>query len=314
MAKRCISSLIPSGFMLPNGVIAGAPRCGTTSLFAWLAAHPEVCASSTKETLYLMDKTDPMFDKRHNYSRGGLEGYEAFFEACSGPKALVLEATPMYLYQRTALEVLSSLDPLPKIVFLFRKPSDRSYSHFHYMQDTKARIDRSVTFREFVDLAQNDDPRIDTLSTGDASRVIAYSRYADYLPAWLERFPETHLHFFLFEDLTKDPAAFAKTVADRLAIAPQFYDSYDFRRKNKSFRIRNAPLHRLKRAVGHRIPPRTRKRLKAVMAPAYRLNVDPEPVAVTNDELRVLEELERYFEPYNERLAALTGLELAAWR
>lgn len=50
------------------------------------------------------------------------------------------------------------------------------------------------------------------------------------------------------------------------------------------------------------------------MAPAYRLNVDPVPVAVTSDELRVLEELERYFEPYNERLTALTGLDLTAWR
>jgi hypothetical protein len=300
--------------MLPNGVIAGAPRCGTTSLFAWLAAHPEVCASNTKETLYLLDPSDPMFDKRRNYSRGGLEGYEVFFDDCSGPKPLVLEATPMYLYQQTALEVLSSLDPLPNIVFLFRKPSDRSYSHFHYMQDTKARIDRNVSFREFVELARNDDPRIEKLSTGDAGRVIAYSRYAEYLPVWLDRFPETHLHFFLFEDLTKDPAFLARTVADRLAIDPLFYDSYDFRRKNKSFRIRNAPLHRLKRSVGHRIPRGTRKRLKSVMAPVYRLNVDPAPVAVTSDELRVLEELEHYFEPYNERLAALTGLDLAAWR
>ena len=255
-----------------------------------------------------------MFDKRRNYSRGGLEGYEVFFDDCSGPKPLVLEATPMYLYQQTALEVLSSLDPLPNIVFLFRKPSDRSYSHFHYMQDTKARIDRTVSFREFVELARNDDPRIEKLSTGDAGRVIAYSRYAEYLPVWLDRFPETHLHFFLFEDLKKDPASFARTVADRLAIDPIFYDSYDFRRKNKSFRIRNAPLHRLKRSVGHRIPRRTRKRLKSVMAPVYRLNVDPAPVAVTSDELRVLEELEHYFEPYNERLAALTGLDLAPWR
>ncbi len=264
--------------------------------------------------MYLLDPTDPMFDKRHNYSDRGLDGYEAYFDACSGAQTLVLEATPMYLYQRTALDVLSSLDPLPNILFLFRKPSERSYSHFHYMQDTKARINRSVTFREFVELARNDDPRIDKLSTGDASRVLAYSRYADCIPAWLERFPETHLHFFLFEELKRDSASFAKTVADRLAIDPAFYDSYDFRRKNKSFRIRNAGLHQVKRAVGHRIPARTRKRLKAVIAPAYRLNVDPTPVAVTSDELSVLEELEGYFEPYNERLAALTGLDLTAWR
>ena len=301
--------------MLPNAVIAGAPRCGTTSLFAWLAAHPEVCGSNTKETLYLLDPTDPMFNAKSNYLRHGLEGYEAYFADCTGVPKVVLEATPMYLYQRTALEVLSSLDPVPNVFFLFRKPSARSYSHFHYMQDTKARIDRGITFREFIELARKEDPQILKISTGDARYVLTHSRYADYLPAWLERFPESHLHFFLFEELQNDPVSIAKTVASQLVIEPDFYDSYDFRRKNKAFRVRHAWLLKFRREVGRHIPAPTRKRLKAAMARAYsRLNVDPAPVRMTSDEARVLAELDQYFEPLNERLAELTGLDLTAWR
>ena len=39
----------------PNLVIAGAPRCGTSSLFRWLADHPNVCTSAATETRYLLD-------------------------------------------------------------------------------------------------------------------------------------------------------------------------------------------------------------------------------------------------------------------
>jgi hypothetical protein len=308
-------SMLRSSGMLPNAVIAGAPRCGTTSLFAWLVAHPEVCGSNTKETLYLLDPTDPMFDKKYNYSRRGLKGYEAYFDECTNASNVILEATPMYLYQRTALEVLSSLEPVPNILFLFRKPSERSYSHFHYMQDTKARINRSVTFGEFIELARNEDPQLLKLSTGDARCVLAHSRYAEYLPPWLDRFPESHLHFFLFEELKNNPVSVAKAVGERLAIEPAFYDSYDFRRKNKTFRIRHAWLHQFRREVGRHIPARTRKRLKSTIAGAYsRLNVDSAPVRLTSDETSVLAELDRYFEPLNERLAELTGLDLTAWR
>jgi len=42
--------------IFPNLVIAGAPKSGTSSLFFWLAAHPEVCGSQKKETYFLADK------------------------------------------------------------------------------------------------------------------------------------------------------------------------------------------------------------------------------------------------------------------
>jgi hypothetical protein len=49
---------------LPNLVIAGAPKCGTSSLFYWLADHPQACGSTVKETFYLMDEEHPLRRKR----------------------------------------------------------------------------------------------------------------------------------------------------------------------------------------------------------------------------------------------------------
>jgi hypothetical protein len=299
--------------VLPNAVLAGAPKCGTTSLFRWLADHPEVCGSSVKEARFLLDPDDCLFKKDSNVHELGLSGYEAYFEHCEseGPK-VVLEATPAYLYQRTAPEVLSSLEPAPELLFLFRKPSERTYSQFQYLQG-RARIDNRLDFRRFVDLVREGDPSIPT--HGHANLALAFSRYSDYLPAWLDRFPSEKFHFFLFEDLRRDPRSFVQAVAIRLGLTPSFFDDYDLRSENRSARLRSAWLHRTRRRLGRRVPPRTREHLKAATGRAYALlNVESSGGGRTSDDEEALAELDREFEPFNDRLAALTGLDLSGWR
>jgi Sulfotransferase domain len=299
--------------VLPNVVIAGAPKCGTTSLFAWLVAHPEVCGSSVKEPCYLLDPDDPLFKVKSNLRDHGLAGYQSYFEGCEGTGAkVVLEATPVYIYQRTAPQVLAGFDPVPQIVFVFRQPSARAYSHFTFLRDSHARIGADMRFGDFVELVSTGDERVPKY--GHAKDVIAHSRYVEYLPAWLERFPPSHLHYFLFEDLQRDPRAFARTVAERLGIDSSFYDSYTFPRKNRTIRIRNQWVHNVRRGIGRRLPASTRKRLKAATAGAYAfVNVDRSPVRRSSEDEQFLAELDREFEPYNKRLADVTGLDLTAW-
>jgi hypothetical protein len=300
--------------MFPNVVIAGAPKCGTTSLFAWLADHPDVCGSIMKEARYFLDPDDPLFKEKSNYSDHGLTGYEEYFAQCEAPRtALVVEATPVYLYQQSAPEGLAKIKPLPQIILVLRKPSERVYSHFHFLRDSHARIESRLPFEEFVQLVRAGDPRIPHY--GHAKDIIVHSRYADYLPAWLERFPRAHLHLFLFEDLRRDPVSFMKTVARRFDIDPSFYDSYAFSRKNTTFRIRRPWLHRVRRGAGRMLPADARKRLKASTASAYaRINIEAAGGSRSAADADVLEALERDFGPCNERLAELTGLDLTAWR
>jgi hypothetical protein len=298
--------------VLPNAVLAGAPKCGTSSLFRWLADHPDVCGSSVKEARFLLDPDDCLFQKSSNVHEHGLSGYERYFESCDdGLAKVVLEATPAYLYQRTAPEVLSTLDTRPELLFVFRRPSERTYSQFRYLQG-RARIDPRLDFRRFVELVLEEDPRIPT--HGHANFALAFSRYSDYLPAWLERFPPERFHFFLFEDLRRDPRSFVQAVAGRLGLEPSFYDEYAPRAENPSSRVRSAWLHRARRRAGRHVSRRTRERLKAVTAGAYALVNVESSGGRTSDEADVLAELDAHFEPFNERLAALTGLDLAAWR
>jgi hypothetical protein len=262
-----------------------------------------------------MDSESFFFKKASNFRDHGLPGYEAYFTHCEGVSpSVVLEATPSYLYQRIAPEVLSRLDPTPNVVFVLRRPSARAYSHFRYFKDTKVRIAQDMNFREFVDLALREDPRLAEVTTEAAGRIISNGRYADYLPAWLDRFPLERLHFLLFEEMARDPRTFVRALAERLGLDPSFFDDYEFTRWNESFQIRSPRIHTMRRKIGRRLPAGARRRLKGTTASAYaRLNVGSAERARTSDEAAVMAELDDYFEPFNERLAELTGLDLTPW-
>ncbi len=262
-----------------------------------------------------MDPGTFFFKKASNFRDHGFEGYEAYFRHCEGssPK-VVLEATPTYLYQRTAPEILSRIDPTPDIIFVFRKPSERACSHFRYFKDTKVRIARGIEFREFVALALREDPLLAEMTTEGASRIIANSRYADYLPLWFERFPSERLHFFLFEDMRRDQRTFVKAIAEGLGLAADFFETYEFVKWNESFQIKHPRVHSMRREVGRRLPAGVRETLKSTTASTYaRLNVETAPSKRTEDEFDVIAELDEYFEPLNARLADLTALNLSSW-
>src|SRR6185295_15674771 len=234
---------------LPNLVIAGAPKCGTSSLFSWLAAHPEVCGSIVKETFYLMDEGHPLRRKNANYREQGLNGYESFFRKCSPHHRVVFEATTHYLYQQTALEVLSRLDPMPQIVFLLRKPSERVYSSFQYSKNNLANVHRDLSFAQFIsEVMSRPDSALISEYAGDGAfvlqRDIEYSRYIEHISRWIERFGRERIQTYLFEDMKRDPRAFMRTLARRLGIAVEFYDQYDFPVRNETMAVRNTALHR----------------------------------------------------------------------
>jgi len=296
---------------LPNLVIAGAPKCGTTSLFAWLAAHPTVCGSNVKETKYLLDPGDPLFKNKSNYRDHGLAGYQSYFTACeTAPAPIVLEATPAYLYQHTAPSVLAGLTPVPRIIFVFRKPSERVYSHYQWLRNNKIVLDSALTLRDFVELGKSRDPRLPVLSYTS----VAQSRYVDYLDRWTTRFPRSHLLAFLFEDLRRDPRSFMRDVAERLSIDPSFYDSYDFPQENVTFEIRNRWIHRRRKSLGRRLRPRERDALKRVAEKTYsRINVKSASGSRKGEDSDVLLELERGFLPYNRRLADELQLDISPW-
>ena len=297
------------GGALPNVVIAGAPKCGTSALFEWLAAHPDVFPSSRKETQFLMDRDSSVFRPACNYHAHGLDGYRSFFEGYAGAEPVVLEATPGYLYQRTALDVMADELPGVQLLFVLREPAARFHSTFSYFQQNRAELDAGLTLAAFL---RQVDEGAESLRWNEFLRdARAHGRYVEYLDAWAARCGADRVHVFLYEDLRRDPLGFVRRVCDLLGLDPAFYDGFAFGAHNATYRVKNHALHRLVTAIRARIP---QSALRDVVRGLYRrLNTSRGKVPLDGSAAAVLAELKAYYAPSNAALAARYGLDLAAW-
>ncbi len=303
---------------LPNVVIAGAPKCGTTSLHNWLADHPEVFGSSIKETKYLLDEGFPGFNPYANYRTNGLDGYKTYFSHRIHTNAkLILESTPSYIYQKTALEVLSNLTTKPKVIFVLRKPSERVFSLYNFAHNNAAAMVKRISFPQFIEMVKDDNNEF--LKDKPILRdVIKHSQYVEYLHAWISSLESERIHVLLFEDMKKNPRIFMKALSQRLNIDPTFYDRYDFKRHMETYNIKIPFLHKfLKRTFSF-----TYSKINLIPAGSLReflrtvyFKVISSKAGIKkspNDHL-VLKMLDKEFLPYNQRLAQMVKIDLSAW-
>jgi sulfotransferase family protein len=295
---------------LPNAVIVGVPKAGTSSLFAWLAAHPQVATSKAKETRYLMDLDSPLLPKRANFHEQGVKGYEALFAQSAPGASVVLEATPDYLYQRTALEFFATVDVGATIIVVLRRPSLRIYSYYQYARGNMAVMPADVTFRDFVGAVRTQAPMLDRGT--NLQQTLAYSQYADWIERWQARIDPARMRIYLFEAMVAAPRDFMHQVAADLAIDEHFYRDFDFERQNETFGVRSRHLQRARVELGQRLADSW---LKTQLKTAYsRVNVVPAAARPSDDDRAVMAELDAEFAARNDRLASVTGLDLSYWR
>ena len=299
------------GSAFPHAVIAGAPKCGTSSLYVWLADHPGTSASVHKETYFLMDKDSVLFPQaRFSYHEHGLGAYSrCFAEETQGQ--VLFEATPDYLYQRTAPQVLGGMRPSPEIFFVLRRPSHRVLSAFRFYQGTLGAVDAALDFAAYVRLLLEppEDPAV--IGHPLAAMALEHTRYAVHLRRWLEYVPATKLHVLLFEQLRDAPGDFMRTMCRTMGLAPEFYDEYPFPVRNRSFGTRSSALVRIKNRIEPLLPSGG---LRSVLRRCYRTVNIVDPQAVPQPGVkRTLAELDAYFAPDVADLAALLNLDLSAW-
>lgn len=190
---------------LPDFIVIGGQRCGTTSLFHSLATHPELVPSFRKEVHY--------FDLHRNSK--GLDWYRANFPLRPARGRLTYEATPNYLAYPGAATAMHEVMPDVKLVALLRNPIDRAHSSWRFVtfQGFESR-----SFEDAVTAESESDPAT-YLQTGRPGRNMreAYlekSRYAEHLERWLAVFGSDQLLIVKSEDLFESPAPTVARILD----------------------------------------------------------------------------------------------------
>lgn len=177
---------------LPDFVIIGAQRGGTTSLYYYLTEHPDVSRALRKEVHFF----DRHYDK-------GMDWYLAHFPTRVQPSAAG-EASPNYLIHPEVPRRVHAAIPDAKFIALLRNPADRAYSHY---QMKVRRGAETLSFEEAIAqererLRRSPDP---VSSTWRDYSYLTRGLYADQIERWWNVFPREQLLIVKSEDLYAEP-------------------------------------------------------------------------------------------------------------
>lgn len=203
-----------SDLILPNFLVIGAMRSGTTWLHNILNTHPEICLpTKRKEVNYF----DHFFDR-------GIEWYSRFFSAASKHSYKAIgEITPNYLSAEPVPQRIASTLPEVKLILILRNPVDRAFSHYGFMMKSYG-IDQDFQtyFRE-------------------TPEVFYKGLYGHHIKRYLNYFPREQFLILKFEDFRSSPSQISKKISEFLDVSPNKFDEQVFAQKFNSSSLPRFP-------------------------------------------------------------------------
>lgn len=222
---------------MPNFFIAGAAKCGTTSLYHYLKRHPQVYMSPIKEPNHFSTDIQPSdfsaeykrYEKSKNldvasYVRGDMkqeqwgayvhdpEDYRLLFRFADHKKAIG-EISNSYLYSQVAAKRIRSKLPESRIVIILRQPAERAFSHY------QANLRDGRTTRAFREEIEFDDAK-PIHGWGISHLYHELGLYHDQVKRYLDVFPKGQVKILLFDDLKTNRDHLLNDLFEFLRIEP----------------------------------------------------------------------------------------------
>lgn len=211
--------------ILPDFIVIGSQRGGTSSLFSYLIQHPAVIAASLKEIHYF----DRNYEKGSGWYRSHFptRAYQALAGFRSGAPPMTGEATPGYIFHPEAPRRVASLVPDVKLVAMLRNPVDRAYSNYCHrvargLEDLSS-FEEAIT-AEPARLADESTVDGDERYSGSEYRLHSYlarGRYFEQLTRWFGCFPRDRFLIEKSEDFFGNPGFTLTALLDFLGL-PDF--------------------------------------------------------------------------------------------
>lgn len=293
---------------IPDFVIVGAPRAGTTSLYAYLRSHPQVYMPANKEPHFFGS------DLTRQHAPLSLGEYRALFRGAK-PGQRTGEASPLYMVSECAAAEIRALQPDARIIIMLRHPVDLIHSlHQQNLAMGVENVDDLLLALELEPARREGRALPPRTRAIDALRYRAVSRLADQLERFQASFPAEQIHLIFFDELRADARAVFAGVTRFLGIDPLSPAS--------AVALNSAGMARwwrLQHWLMHPTPPfdrlatilrrsDTAHRMRGLM---LSLNRRPAPPTPMDPALR--QALEGEFRPQVARLQEITGRNLSSW-
>ena len=244
---------------LPDFLIAGVPKAGTTALHAALTGHPQLFLPSVKEPKFFLSDGPPPTTggpgdvqtyQEHVWRQ---EDYEALFDPAPAGARLG-EATPFYLYDHGAHDRIAKLLPDARLVLLLRDPVDRAHSNWTHLWN--AGLEPEADFLA----ACHAEPERRAAGWAAFWHYIALGRYGEQLQHLFQVFPRDQVLLLRYRDLKDAPAATLDRVCAFLGVPTGVVTSIPRENVNRHVVEDNA-VNRVLRGLlraggqfGHRFP------------------------------------------------------------
>jgi len=237
--KRGISGITASSRVLPNFIIIGTVRSGSTSLYYNLCEHPSIIPAAYDEIGF--------FDSNFHL---GLNWYRSMFPTEKEMKrikektkfAITGEDTPFYFWKKETVDRITKAIPNSKLIVIFRNPVDRAYSNYYL--GIRAGTEKS-TFEEAIDEEISFIKNHSFRECVDRKRsYLSKGFYGKQFEIWEKKFNEKKLHVISTEDMKKQPQETMSKVFKFLEISeyniknPQKQKSVIYEKMNEDTRKR----------------------------------------------------------------------------
>jgi len=222
--RRVVQRATSARRALPDFLVLGAQKAGTTSLGQFLQLHPDVFWSPRLEMHF--------FDR--DYDRG-LSWYRSWFERRSvveahqrrtGRPARVGEKTPCYLALPDGPSRVAATLPGAKLVVSLRDPVTRAYSQWAMNLRTGR---ETLSFADALEAEAERLAAVDLRASVSGTSYLTHgyamrSRYAEQLERWLAHFDRSQLYVYRCEDLYDDPQRWIPPLLDHVGVRPDVVD------------------------------------------------------------------------------------------
>jgi hypothetical protein len=297
---------------IPDFFIVGAPKCGTTAMYRWLAAHPEVFVP-VKEIHYFGS------DLAHRRPPVSEERYRALFADAVAAHRAVGDVAVWYLMSESAVDEIHAFNPDARIIVMLRRPDDMLYSlHSQLLYsgeedllDFGAALDAESERAHGRSIPESTHRGLEAPPT----ECLLYSRvasFADQVERYQQRFE--HVHVVLHDDIKADAAGAYRGVLDFLGVEPSFEP--DFSVVNPNTKAKSQLARKLIQGVWFGplrslVPAGLRGMGRRGLESLQAFNTQTSPRPPLDEHLR--QRVQTQLGPDMKRLASLIGRDLSSW-
>lgn len=282
-------------------MIVGAQKAATTSLKNYLGQHPALQTHHQKEFAYFVDNTA--------YEKGYAVALKKYFGSSDDKRQLVAKSAGLYINEQAIIRMKEN-DPECKLVLILRNPVERTYSSY-LMEKNYGAIPEPFEIIETI--LDNNDP-----NDWRYEFFIGMSLYCKILTTLYRHFPREQVMLVRFEDLEQSATKICSQIFEWMNIDSSFVPDTSVRHNETNvtrsrtygkllFRVlqNSSPIKKVARTL---LRGKMDYKIGEVMRNLNKSNRKYGPIPQ-----KTLLKLHRYFEPYNNELSKISGIDFSSW-